>query len=305
PGGSEATVTTPATSSPGLVDVRLVTPDSDAVIGQDLYYYSDSADIEIASITPASGPIAGGNEVLILGANLDAPSLSVAFGASVAQLTMDRGPGHVRVLAPAGSLGPVSVTATDGQDAATATDAYTYVEDLWIDRITPDTGDVAGGYAVTIEGEGYTGASRVTFGGVQASSFTVDSATRITAIAPARSAGVVDVSIERGEVSATFRDGFTYTEDLEVHGFSPVRGSLAGNTYVELRGRGFVGDIDVTFGGQPAADVQLLDSQTLAVRTPPVMTPQSVEVEVSNATGQSEIASDRYTYITPARALAA
>ncbi len=296
--GDEATVTTPSASGPGLVDVRIVSPSGDAIIGQDLFYYSDSATPELVSITPSSGPVSGGNEVVLLGANLDVPGLSVDFGGAAAQITMDKGPGHLRVLAPAGNIGPVTVTITDGVNSDAIIDGYAYVEDLWIDRLTPNSGDVAGGYPVVIEGEGYTGATRVTFGGVQAQ-FVVDSPTQITATAPARSAGIVDVSVERGDVRATFKDSFTYTEDLEVHGFSPVRGSIAGNTYVEVRGRGFVGDIDVMFGQQAAADVQILDSQTLAVRTPPVMTPQSVEVSVAARNNLPVVAADRYTYFNP------
>lgn len=298
PAGDEATVTTPAAAGPGLVDVRVVSPDGDAVIGQDLFYYSDSAAPELAAITPSSGPISGGNEVVLLGANLDVPGLTVDFGGAPAQLTMDQGPGHVRVLAPAGAIGPVTVTVTAGADSDAIVDGYAYVEDLWIDRLTPNSGDVAGGYSVVIEGEGYTGATRVSFGGV-AAPFVVDSPTQITATAPARSAGVVDVSVERGEVRATFKNGFTYTEALEVHGFSPVRGSIAGNTYVEVRGRGFVGNVDVAFGQPLAADVQILDSQTLAVRTPPVVMPQSVDVSVSVGNDVPVIADDAYTYFNP------
>ncbi len=47
---------------------------------------------------------------------------------------------------------------------------------------SPTSGPV--GTQVTITGTGFTGASKVTFGGVKATTYTVDSGTQITAIVP-------------------------------------------------------------------------------------------------------------------------
>ncbi|MGM0556449.1 MAG: IPT/TIG domain-containing protein, partial [Myxococcota bacterium] len=147
-----------------------------------------------------------------------------------------------------------------------------------------------------IEGEGFTNARRVEFGGVSAS-FSVVSDTEISATAPAHSAGAVDVTVERGDVSATLVDGYNFEEALEVYGLTPVRGSVAGNTYVEIRGRGFIGPVDVTFGGDAAASVQVLDAQTLAVRTPPHAS-GAVDVAVSRGS-DSVTAPEQYTYFNP------
>lgn len=295
PSGTEATVVTPAGSA-GLVDVRAETSSGDATFLEDGFYYAAStSDFVIASVDPASGPESGGVDVTILGAGLDATGLSVTFGGSPATV-VDQGPGHATVTIPAYGPGPVDVAIADGNGASdTLSGGFTYVDDLWIDRVTPDTADVAGGVSVTIEGEGFSGAQRVLFGGI-AAQFTVDSDTQITATAPPHSAGVVDVVVERG-IEATFVDGFTYTEALEVFGFFPVRGSVAGNTYVEIRGRGFTGTMDVTFDGQAGAGVQILDAQTLAVRTPPHAT-GPVDVVVSRGSDQVT-ASEQYTYFNP------
>lgn len=295
PSGAEASVVTPAGSA-GLVDVRAETPSGDATFLEDGFYYTASnTDFAIAAVDPASGPESGGVDVTLIGAGLDASGLSVAFGGSAATV-VDQGPGHATVTIPAHAPGAVDVTIADGNGASdTLTGAFTYVDDLWIDRVTPDTADVAGGVSVTIEGEGFTGAQRVLFGGI-AAQFTVDSDTQITATAPPHAAGIVDVVVER-EIEAKFVDGFTYTEDLEVFGFFPVRGSVAGNTYVEIRGRGFTGMMDVTFDGQAAASVQILDAQTLAVRTPPHAT-GPVDVVVTRGSDQVT-ASEQYTYFNP------
>ena len=51
--------------------------------------------------------------------------------------------------------------------------------------ISPTSGPVAGGTTVTITGTGFTGATAVMFGTTGATSYTVVSATSITAVSPA------------------------------------------------------------------------------------------------------------------------
>jgi len=64
-----------------------------------------------------------------------------------------------------------------------------------ISSVTPAIGPVAGGTSVTIAGTGFNGVGAVTFGTSPATSFTINSATQITAIAPAGIPGDVDVRV--------------------------------------------------------------------------------------------------------------
>ncbi len=292
--GTRIEVTTPPGVA-GLADVRVESADGEATIAPDAFFYDDGSGLALAALDPQTGPISGGVEVTLTGAQLDDPNLEVLFGGAPAVIvSQDAGTAVVRT--PAGTIGAVDVTVNAGGQSSTLPDAYAYVEDIWIDRITPNTADAAGGVPVLIEGEGYTGATKVLFGGVPAA-FTVDSGTEITATVPSRSAGVVDVVVERGPIKATFRDGFTYTEQLDVYGMFPVRGSISGGTYVELRGKGFVGSVDVTFGGTPATEVTVLDAQTIAARTPPGVS-GPVDVEVTSE-GTTFLAPEPFTYFNP------
>lgn len=292
--GEQLTVVTPP-HAVGLADVRAQNSSGDADIKLDAFYYATPGLFALGTVTPRQGVAIGGTEVTLIGAGLDAAGLTVTFGGAAATV-LDQGPGHALVQAPAHAIGLVDITAAAGASSDTLADAFEYVADIWIDRVTPSLGDVAGGYDVTIEGEGFTGATAVRFGLVGAA-FTVDSATQITATAPAHAAGIVDVVVERDEVSATFRDAFTFTEPIEVFGMSPVRGSIAGDTYVEVRGRGFVGTPTVTFDQTPGHSVSILDPQTLAVRTPPHAT-GSVAVDVTTS-GGTATAPLPYTYFNP------
>ena len=80
-----------------------------------------------------------------------------------------------------------------------------------ISALSPARGTTGGGTSVTITGTGFTGATAVTFAGVAATSFTVDSATQITAVTPAgASAGDVDVAVTTGGGTTALASGFRY-----------------------------------------------------------------------------------------------
>ncbi len=83
-----------------------------------------------------------------------------------------------------------------------------------ITAVNPPSGSTNGGTSVTITGTGLEGASRVTFGGVAATTYTVNSETQITAMAPANSTpGPVDTSVTTaaGTTATSSADRFTYT----------------------------------------------------------------------------------------------
>jgi large repetitive protein len=94
-----------------------------------------------------------------------------------------------------------------------------------IGGVSPAYGPTVGGTAVTITGTNFTGASAVSFGGTAVSSFTVISATQITAISPTvTSAGAVDVTVTTpGGTSATSAvDQFTYNLTTPTLSFAPI-----------------------------------------------------------------------------------
>ncbi|MHB8984629.1 MAG: virginiamycin B lyase family protein [Eubacteriales bacterium] len=101
-------------------------------------------------------------------------------------------------------------------DSCTPAIGKVYVVVPAVTAVSPANGPVSGGTTVTITGSGFTGATAVSFGGVAAGSFTVNSATSITAISPAHEAGTVDVTVNTpGGTSTTGSAGqFTYTPPI-------------------------------------------------------------------------------------------
>ncbi|MFE3798846.1 IPT/TIG domain-containing protein [Nocardia tengchongensis] len=92
----------------------------------------------------------------------------------------------------AAASGLVTATTAGGTSNGVS---YTYVAVPTLTTITPNAGPVAGGTTVVLTGTNLTGATAVSFGATPATSFSVDSDTQITAVAPAGTAGTVLVTV--------------------------------------------------------------------------------------------------------------
>ena len=297
PNGTQAMVNAPA-HAPGLVDVSARTPSTGSDIAEDAFYYRPSGEsFKLAGIYPNEGSRAGGTKVTLVGPGLNTSNLNVKFGTKTATL-QSTGTGFAVVSTPAHQPGRVDVTVEDGTGkTSTINNGFEYLRRLRLDSVRPSSGKAAGGKVVTLKGTGFNDADEVRFGGVRAP-FTVKDDSTIEVTTPAHAPGSVDVRIEDGDRETTKKNAFTYTEKLDVFGHSPVRGSIAGNTYVVIRGRGFTGSkLDATFDGTPAASVRAIDSQTLAVRTPP-HTAGTVELRVTRGNKAVKSPAD-FTYFDP------
>src|SRR5262249_17722881 len=112
-----------------------------------------------------------------------------------------------------------------------------------VTKVEPANGPAAGGTSVAITGTNFTGATAVGFGGQgNATSFTVNSETSITAVSPAlppaTSAKVgITVTTPEGTSPVTVAGKFNYQP--AVSNIAPRTGPSAGGTRVEILGRGF------------------------------------------------------------------
>jgi hypothetical protein len=170
-----------------------------------------------------------------------------------------------------------------------------------VSSVSPNTGLTSGGTLVSIFGTSLTGPTAVNFGGNAATSFTVNSATLITATSPVGSAGVVDVTVTTpsGISTISAADQFTYLAPPTVTAVSPNKGPTAGATVVILTGTNFTGSTAVNFGTNAATSV-MVNSATSITATSPAGSAGVVDVTVTTPNGTSATsAGDRFTYLPP------
>lgn len=81
-----------------------------------------------------------------------------------------------------------------------------------VNALTPASGPLSGGTAVVITGANLGDATSVSFGGTPATSFSIDSATQITAIAPAHAPGSANVIVttSSGDSIDTAADDYAF-----------------------------------------------------------------------------------------------
>jgi hypothetical protein len=150
---------------------------------------------------------------------------------------------------------------------------------------------------VTVTGSGFTGATRVAFGALAASSYTVVSDTQITAVSPAQTGGHNIIVTGPGGTSAIVSaDLFTYKPPAPaITAIAPSSGPSAGGTSVTVTGTGFTGATRVAFGALAASSYTVVsDTQITAVS--PAQT-GGHNIIVTGPGGTSAIVSaDLYTY---------
>jgi hypothetical protein len=163
--------------------------------------------------------------------------------------------------------------------------------------LSPNAGPVAGGTAVTINGSRLASASKVEFGGIEAS-FIVNSPSSITAVAPAHAAGRVPVIVTTSEGESqggTVAPAFTYSVAPGVSEVSPAEGPTTGGTTVTITGSHLAEATAVSFGSVPASSFTVLSSKTITAVSP-AEPAGKVTVTVSTAGGTGK---GHFTFVTP------
>jgi hypothetical protein len=270
--GTQITATTPAGTA-GTVDVSVTTSGGTAT-ATGAYTYVPAP--TIASISPTAGPESGGTTVIITGTDLTGTT-SVTFGGTAATLTVDSST-QITATAPAGTAGTVDVAVTTAGGTETAAGAYTYIAAPTISSVTPNSGSVSGGNAVTIAGTGFAGATAVKFGGYDAWSFTVESSSRITATVPPMPAGTVDVAVTTPGGTATRAGAYQYST-VSITSFDTSQG------YLIILGTGFTGLMDVQINGESAIYPVEVDDNEVCVEIPSGLMPGTVSVTVISVQG--------------------
>ena len=208
---TQISVVSPAQPA-GLHNVYVTGPagTSAAVIGDLFTYVSPPA---VTSVSPNSGPAAGGTSVTITGSGFTGAT-AVAFGSVAATKFTVVSSTQISVVSPAQPAGlhNVYVTGPAGTSAAVIGDLFTYVSPPAVTSVSPNSGPAAGGTSVTITGSGFTGATAVAFGERRGHEVHRGLEHTDQRGLPAQPAGLHNVYVTgpAGTSAAVFGDLFTY-----------------------------------------------------------------------------------------------
>ena len=285
-----------APSGCGTVDVTVTTPDgTSATSTADQFTYllaCGGGGATLTSISPTSGPAAGGTVVTVNGTGFVSGVTAINFasnpgtGVSCARST------QCQVTSPAGA-GNVIVTATVGGVPVTGSATYSYIAATpTLTSISPTSGPAGGGTAVTLNGTGFvSGSTTVNFGPNLATNVSCPSSTLCQATSPA-GVGNVTVTVNVSGQAATGSATFTYIPSLT--SISPSSGTQRGGTSVTVIGTGFdttPGATRFFFGSNAATGVSCSSTTRCTAVTPagPRNTTVAVTVVVDGRAGSNSL----------------
>lgn len=280
---AKITATTPAGA--GVVPVFVVTPAGNSNTMAFSFLPS------ITSISPTHGPV--GTTVTLIGKNLghtpqvkfgDIPVSPVTIvSPTTLRFTMPAGTGHL----------PVTIVGSGGASVNSAVFSYdlpviTTVADWW--------GPASGGTTLTVNGNNFTGTREVLFGSTPATSFTLFSDRKVTAVSPPGiGIQLIDVVTPAGHSQYQFgiRRNFDYAPIVGLWG--PGRGPALLTT-VTFNGNNLTGVTGVNFGTTAATNVQVL-SDTKVTATVPLAPLGTTTVDVTIVgPGGTETLTHQFTY---------
>jgi hypothetical protein len=290
---SASSITAVSPAGTGTVDVTVTTPEGVSPSGPaDRFAYGPN----VTSVAPNHGPAGGGTSVAITGVNLS-KATAVRFGSVNATSFTVNSATSVTAVSPAGTKTvDVTVTTKEGTSPTGSADQFSYVPAPSVTEVSPKAGPEGGGTSVSITGTNLTGATTVDFGLSAATSFTVNSQSSITAVAPAGS-GSVDVTVTTagGTSLTSFADQFSYLPTPTVTGVSPGKGPGAGGTEVTITGTNLTGATAVSFGANAAMSFTVNSQSSITAVSPPGT--GTVDVTVTTPEGTSPLSrKDRFRF---------
>lgn len=282
----------------GTVDVTVTSgPNTSPVTTADRFTYIS---VTLTSISPTSGPPAGGTLVTLTGTGFLSnqgtgyiPGVLFGNTPTPANVISDT---QATASSPAASaIGPVQVKICAA--ACSGTQTFTYA--INVTSVTPSTGTTAGGTAVVLLGSGFNAVTGVQLGSVPAG-WTRTSDQQLNVTTPPHVAGSLSISVSVasgpnppfGSIAT-----FTYVAPVPtVMSLSPARAVTWGGKVVIITGSGLSFATAATFGGA-ASQAFHVDSDTQITAVSPAHAPGLVDITVSTAGGTSGTgASDQIAY---------
>ncbi|MEW1750032.1 beta strand repeat-containing protein [Streptomyces angustmyceticus] len=285
---SDTQITAKTPAGTGTVQVTVTAPTGTST--QNVFFTYAPVPV-LTTLTPASGPTAGGNVVTLNGTNLTGAT-SVKFGSNTGVILTNTAT-QITVIAPAGPPSSVNVTVTTASGTSNAlTYTYTAVPAPTLTTLNPTSGPPAGGNVVTVNGTNLTGATSVKFGSNTGVILT-NTATQITVIAPAGPPSSVNVTVTTaGGTSNALTYSYVATPVPTLTSLNPTSGPTSGGNVVTLNGTNLTGATTVLFGPTPATILTNTATQITATAPPGT---GNVNVTVTTAGGTSNALT--YSYV--------
>jgi hypothetical protein len=270
--GSDSSVIIPASATSDSIAVTAIdesaTGNNDQVAGSESWFSTGTYNATVVtapapvinSFTPNSG--GAGSKIVIKGANFSGATAVKFGGVSASSFLVDSATGISAIVNSGAISGAVSVTTPTGTSTL---NGFIFYPPPGITSFQPTS--ATSGETITITGTNLTSTTKVLFGGIQASSFTVLSSTQLLAVVASGSSGSISLTTTAGSAD---KSGFTFVLPAapKITSFAPTV-AAAGAT-ITITGTGFntnAANNFVSFGGVRTNTISATATQ-LIVKVP-------------------------------------
>ncbi len=291
--GTTLTCVTPA-GTLGDVDLVVTNTDGQVFTFANGFTYQESP--AIASISPSSGKITGGDTVVITGSDFRAGATVQIGGVDCTNLTVDS---LTQITCDTGAVSEgiynVTVTNTDNQ-VGSLLSGFIFKGPPIITSISPVSGALNGGTNINISGSNFESGITGSVGGNPCSPLTYVDGSNLICTTTGPGSGTVSLALTNPDTQVgTLANSYTYRAAPTFTSINPNAGNPAGGTTVTILGTNFFTGVAVNIGGQPCTNVTLLNSGTITCDTP-ALSLGTATVTVYNNDFQSVSTASAYTY---------
>jgi surface protein len=198
------TCTTPSFPA-GPVDVTVKNPDNQTSTSRSFNYLPMPV---ISSISPNTGPMNGGTNIIITGTGFSNPS-SLSIGGTLCNNIVVTTSNQLTctTVAHAAGLYEATVTNNDGQ-TSTLTTAFTFIPPPVVFSLDKNTGPLDGGQLITINGAGFVNGTTVEIGGTPCVGIAFVNPTTLTCTPASNTAGPKTLIVSNPDTQSTSYPGF-------------------------------------------------------------------------------------------------
>jgi hypothetical protein len=313
PTATTITVTTPALPV-GPADVKVVNPDGLQTIVADgfsaLAAPTAPAPV-IVSISPTSGPPAGGTLITITGTGFQATS-QVIIGGVAATISGIPTPTNITAVTPVLLVGTYDVKVVNSDGQASVLPAAFTVSNVTappvIANVLPHFAHTPGA-VVQIVGSGFQTGSKVFFGAVAVPISGNPTSTTLTVVVPALPIGSTDVTIVNPDGKQTVAGGAFFAmgggtgtgATLVISSINPNIGPATGGSLVQITGGDFEPGSQVFIGGVLATISGVPTDSSVTVIAPPLPIGPA-DVKIIDPDGQVAVVAGGFAALAPSLA---
>ncbi len=293
---TQITAVTPSGSVGSAQTITVETPQGNVTSGSGLFSYLNTP--TITTVSPNTGATAGGNSVVITGTNFTNATAVQIGTTNVTSYTVDSST-QITAVTPAGTVGAKTITVETPQGNVTSgASLFSYLNSPTVSTVSPNTGATAGGNTITIVGTNFTNATAVKIGTTNVASYTVDSATQITAVTPSGSVGSAQtITVETPQGNVTSGSGlFTYLNAPTITIVSPISGNVAGGDSIVITGTNFTNATAVKIGTTSVTSYTVDSATQITAVTPAGSTGSAQTITVETPQGNVTSGSGLFTY---------